>query len=799
MSRSFRRLLPVVLLAPILIATLAQTGRAAPVAGETITLTARPAFEGLFRPNHWMPIIVELANEGPDRIVEVRVGGREGARYATIIELPNRGRKAAPVYVYLTPGSRRLRVQALDAGQELAATNLQLPPANPRARYVAVFGRNDAPVNLPARLSGGDVLVPITLRPGDFPEHGLGLSVFETIILEDAPTGELNDQQRLALSEWVLRGGQLILGGGEGLQRTLAGLPATLRTVTVTAVEPVAAASLFGAAAGAGPAPLARLTPLQPAGAPPPYNVPLFPGANVTALEQSLGRGAVTVVPWPLAHPAARAWAEAPAAWEVLLRPLVPPPPGFESQATHPDSFLESSLAASLTSLPALEFPPLGLLAGLLLAYILLVGPVTYLVLRRFDRQAWGWIAVPAITLVFAGLTYGVGYARRGGDVLLASVNLIETLDGDAARLRSFIGLFSPERRMYSLRVAAANDAPPLLRPVSIQGPWDPSTAGGGVFLQESGAGAQAHAFEVAQWSMRAVTTDVITGSTGLVAHLTIAGDELRGEVENQGDQTLLDVALVQGDRVARLGDLAPGERRSAALRRHRLAQPGLFGPVFPLGYLIYHEEIDRQGQPGVQPIPSDLQQRIRILDAYYSYGLALRNGQPLVVAWRRAPTLAATLDMTRATAQHTTLITGTPHIRFADDTVTLGRGWLATRFESAATVTCTGGQGLGLLLRSEPAVMNLVLPRALYGLRPQALTLETGADGPWQNTTVIELYNWEAGVWEAQTLTQRSQPIEAPERFLSSNGVIRVRLSNPQGNAGGCVYVDATLKGKLP
>ncbi|MCS6883486.1 MAG: hypothetical protein RMK84_14655 [Oscillochloridaceae bacterium] len=799
MSRSFRRLLPILLIAPILTATLAQTGRAAPVAAETISLTARPAYEGLFRPNHWMPIIVELANEGPGRIVEVRVSSREGARYTTVVELPNRGRKAVPIYVYLTPASRRLRVQALDAGQELAATNLQLPPLNPRARYVAIVGPNDAPVNLAARLSGGDVLVPVTLRPGNFPEHGLGLSVFETIILEDASTEKLNDRQRVALSEWVLRGGQLILGGGDGLQRTLAGLPETLRTVTVTAVEPVAATSLFGAAAGAGSVPLARLKPLQRAGAPSPYAVPLVPGANVSALEQSLGRGAITVTPWPLVHPAVRAWVEAPEAWEVLLRPLVPPPPGFEAQATHPDSFLESSLAASLTSLPVLEFPPLGLLAGLVLAYIILVGPVTYLVLRRFDRQAWGWIAVPAVTLVFAGLTYGVGYARRGGDVLLASVNLVETFDGDAARLRSFIGLFSPERRMYSLRVAAANDAAPLLRPVSIQGPWDPSTAGGGVFLQEGGAGAQAHSFEVAQWSMRAVTTDVITSSMGLAAQLTIAGDELRGEVENQGDQALLDVALVQGDRVARLGDLAPGERRSAVLRRQRLGQPGLLGPVFPLGYLIYHEEIDQQGQSGVQPIPAYVQQRIRILDAYYSYGLSLRNGQPLVIAWQRAPALAANLDATRTTAQHTTLITATPQIRFVGNTVTLGRGWLATRFESAATVTCTGGQGLGLLVRSEPAVMSLVLPRDLYGLRPEALTLETGADGPWQNTTVIELYNWDAGVWEAQTLTHRSQPIEAPERFLSSNGVIRVRLSNPLGNAGGCIYVDATLKGSLP
>lgn len=290
----------------------------------------------------------------------------------------------------------------------------------------------------------------------------------------------------------------------------------------------------------------------------------------------------------------------------------------------------------------------------------------------------------------------------------------------------------------------------------------------------------------------------MITSATGLVARVTIAGDEVRGEVENRSDQVLADVALVQGDRVARLGDLAPGERRSGLLQRRRTAQP--FGPIIPLGYLIYSDEIDRQGQPGGQPLAAGLQQRSRILDAFYSYGLSLQNGQPLVIAWSGAPGLTVALEGTRASSQHTTLITGRPQMMVAGDTVTLGRGWFAPRFESASTTTCMGGQGLGLLLRPDPAVVNLVLPRDLYGLRPQVMTLETGSDGPWQHTTVVELYNWNTGAWEAQTLKRRSQPIEDPERFLGSNGAIRVRLSHPQGEAGaGCVYVDATMKGRMP
>ena len=47
----------------------------------------------------------------------------------------------------------------------------------------------------------------------------------------------------------------------------------------------------------------------------------------------------------------------------------------------------------------------------LLGAYILLIGPINYLVLRRLDRREWAWVTMPVLIVVFAVGAYGFGIA----------------------------------------------------------------------------------------------------------------------------------------------------------------------------------------------------------------------------------------------------------------------------------------------------------------------------------------------------------------------------------------------------
>ncbi|NTU84112.1 MAG: hypothetical protein HGA45_32880, partial [Chloroflexales bacterium] len=754
----------------------------------------------------WLPVLIDLQNAGIDRSLQVRVGTREGAQYATEVDLPNRGRKSVTVYVYMTPASRRLIVRVLDGDQELSTQTLQLVPANQLARLVGVVVGQSGAARPPARLPNGLSLVAVPLTPADLPDNPLGLSGLNAIVLEDVRGAALSAAQQAALRDWVLRGGQLILGGGTGLAATLAGLPDDLRPVTVQSIEPLPASALFGDAVEGAEVPLARLAPVVGSAGRQPYTVPIsVADGGLQAVEQSLGRGVVTALALPLGHPALSAWEGTPRLWEDLLRPALELPPGFAPDTMTMDGFIEGNMASTLTSLPALEFPPLGLLAGVLAAYIVLAGPVTYLVLRRLDRQALGWVVVPAITLIFAALTYGLGYAQRGGDIVFNQVTLLEPVDGavDLARVRTFVGVFSPEQRAYSLEVVDATGAAvgTLVRPISLQGPWDSNSLPGlGVYMQDAAAGAEARDFEVAQWSMRAMTADSTIPLGGLAARLRLDGAMITGEVTNGSALPLRDVSLVQGDRVIRLGDLAPGATKGGELKRRQMAQPGAFGSTVPMSYLIYGEEMDGQSKTGGQPLPPAIQQRIRILDALYNYGPSTRGGQPLLLAWADTPSLAVRPAEERADWQHISVISATPRLEFAGGEVRLDQGWLAPRFEGGMSSVCFGGQGSGITLGPQPATMQLMLPRDLFGMRPRELSLLTASDGPWFDDTLIELYDWRGGAWVPQAITARRAVVESPERYLGSHGVIRVRITGPQPQANfGCIYIDARLTGVMP
>ncbi len=774
-----------------------------------ITMRARPAFQGNYRPGSWLPLYVELENQGPDRQVELQATLRSGAQYATELDLPNNARKVVTLYAYLPVSTRRITVRLLDADTELHTQQLELQPTANRARTVGVITDGTAAPRPPARLPDGSALSSIAFNPGDLPTHALGLGSFDLLIFSDLLTADLSQAQLDALQAWVLRGGQLLIDGGPGAERTLAGLPTQLQPATITELTTLAATDLFGPSTSleANVIPFVQAQPTTNAAGRTAYRVPTggLPEA-AQLIEQRYGRGAVGLFPLPLGHPALLSAAETPQLWADLLEQTNALPANAGAPDVTLDAFVEGNLASALTGLPALAFPPLGLLMLLIGVYIIAVGPGTYLVLRRLDRQALGWVVVPALTVLFAGAAYAIGYTQRGGDVVLNQLTYLELFDDAApmARARSFGGLFSPARQSYALEATSIGVEAPLLRPISLQGPWDATLGGGSaVLLQPETGGAAVHDFEVAQWSMRALTADTLVDYPALQAQLTLDGATLRGVVENTSAEGFADVVLLQGDRIVRLGDLAPGERREvelpapAADRRQAKVAPGT-----TLSYLIYGDAIDQSNQAGGTPLPAHVQLRIRILDAIFGYGPDPRGGHPMLIAWSATPTLDLLPVNLRAERQHLGLVVSEPPIAPGAAPLELGAGWLHKRFVNAQAGLCYGSLGVGVGLGAEPVLLQMTLPRDLYGFRPTELALISDTDGPWMAETQIELYNWADRVWEVLPISGRGEPLllEAPERFVGSHGRLWARIGSTAAQPSfGCIYVDATMKGTLP
>ena len=118
-----------------------------------------------------------------------------------------------------------------------------------------------------------------------------------------------------------------------------------------------------------------------------------------------------------------------------------------------------------------MDVPGFAFIGLFLLAYIVVLVPVNYTVLKRRDRRELAWVTVPIIIVAFSGLAYAVGYGTKGGQVLLAQAGIVEAWAGQsAAPALAYLGLFSPAKSRYNL--STEDGSVPLL---PVEQPSDPT------------------------------------------------------------------------------------------------------------------------------------------------------------------------------------------------------------------------------------------------------------------------------------------------------------------------------------
>ena len=190
---------------------------------------------------------------------------------------------------------------------------------------------------------------------------------------------------------------------------------------------------------------------------------------TVLASMRPVGGGRVVLIGGDMATPAYRAWDGAP---------------GFWARIVPTDALLEQFWGAGVPrrtrslgddrgarTLPALEVPPAELLLVVIVGYILLIGPISYLVLRRVDRRELAWVTAPILIVLFSACSYGIGRSLKGSDVVVNQITVTRTTPvGSAATVDTYAGVFSPDRATYDFTVEADALLGRMLGPVRSDG-----------------------------------------------------------------------------------------------------------------------------------------------------------------------------------------------------------------------------------------------------------------------------------------------------------------------------------------
>ncbi len=191
---------------------------------------------------------------------------------------------------------------------------------------------------------------------------------------------------------------------------------------------------------------------------------------------------------------------------------------------------------------------PVKWLLILLVVYLLVIGPVDQIVLKRLNRQMLTWLTFPAYVVLFSLLIYYIGYRLRAGETEwneLHVVDLVDRVDGTGMRGRTYASLYSPVNERYSLASDVADS--------TLRGEYTGSYGGGRssaeLVLNQRDGGFDAEVFVPVWTSQLLVWEWSQLGEVPVGVSMVMEGGQLRLAVTNNLARRLEGVAVVQGDR----------------------------------------------------------------------------------------------------------------------------------------------------------------------------------------------------------------------------------------------------------
>jgi hypothetical protein len=805
-QRTIRRTLPAAISLALLAGVALSVGTPAEVrAASSVQIEARALVGGRYEVNGWAAIAVTLVNEGvpTDGWVSAETGSGAARRF---VEMPSGARKVVMLYVRPDAFARGITVEYEEpSGTVSAETELRV--LEQASDQVAIVGDPTGvlrPQLVP--LDGSQRPDPISLATADMPHRPEPLGGISVIVWA-ADSGSLDEEQRRSLERWIADGGQLVVVGGADWQARTAAFTELLPLTELTGADGVPLDSLAAWAGADEPAVSETTISSGVLREDARALVQAEDGTPITTMR-SIGSGRVILVGADLAAEPYRGWDGSTRLWARLL-----PGDALEEWfGGRPD--IEGSAAAmaqALTNLPELEIPPAELLLAVIAGYIVLIGPVSYLVLRRLDRRELAWVTAPALVVLFTATSFGIGLALKGSDVIVNQIALIRTAaGGSAATVETYAGVFSPTREAYDLRV----DADALMARVDSSF-GDGAERSGGV--SEQGNPARLRGLAVGTGAFQVVRSDGVTDhQPSMTVTWESVDGELVGTVTNVGDVPLSDVAYISSSGGELVGDLAPGGRGEFTVDPRNLNASSASEQVYGFG--------------GFDPDSPD-QRRVAarrgVIDALVGFagggfpvadgGIQVVGGRgPFVIGWHESegPMPIVLEDAQAQRYGETVEVVG------VRPTPVSGEVTVSPVQMSVALVETTGqveSLGPGMTSIGEgTATFSLALPLEVSGLAASSVEIVVGPDpsmvfnepgafvGFWQPGITVEVRDPGTGSWvELGDISERNRfEIDDPSTAISSSGRIEVRFvgsTEMDPNMGmPSVYVSAAVTGVL-
>jgi hypothetical protein len=756
-----------------------------------VKLSAQAGLDGYYRIGQWLPLRVQLENSGAaiDGRVEVVLPRPDGGHltYRYPLSLPTQSRKEITLYLSPHQYANRLQVAFLDqAGQMIAKQEQALKAVDTNDRLYGIIADQPSAFNVLSEIDppqGNALSAQLTAHK--LPDRSAALDTLDALIISNVDTGAMTEAQRNALSAWVANGGRLIVTGGADWQKTSAGLSDLLPlhpTGTTTLSE---APSLTAFA-----------------------NIPIDPGSLIIATGNMQGdaQSVVTEAGTPLITQRTHGYGEVyflgfdPAAFaqwdglspifrQLLAADIKKPNWSYGVQDW-------STAASAAAMIPNLNLPPVTLICGFVVLYMIALGPVNFLIVRALKRRELAWITAPLLAVGFLLGAFLFGTITRGSDPVISRLALIEVWpSSDRARVTGIVGLYAPQRAAYE--VTAERGV--LLHPPLNDQPYGTSDTTDWTLINNGDIQRARVEMDVSEVKTLSASGDIPAPSFDVNTQIVVdsSGARAVGTVRNNGDVTLEDAVLVGPGQAIELGAFKPGDSIPV---NFPLAQAARSADIVNSAPYYNYNDTTLQDIAGSYYYGNPDRVRARryeMLSALLRGNSSYRpRGDGFYLAgWNEQSPLAVEVAGSSFGAYDTSLyvVDLNPDLHVMSDTLTLSPG-LFTWKSDESNGPSIAPYDTEVYPGTHIVQFNLARPVAYESV--EELILHLDGSGAAQNAITVALWDYRLKDWtQLPNLKVGDNSIIDPARHVGPGGEIRVKLEAVANSYPHLDRLDFTLK----
>ena len=423
-------------------------------------------FSGKARNGEWFPVTVEIENDGPTFSGEIEIKpssfNEQSIRYK--IELPNNTRKRLSIPVF-NNSNYRWNAKLLNDGKVVSKNdNLRIDSIPWFSKlFAAVSGQQSSGPILPeTRFKNNNdnrrfSPVVVNIQADIFPDNPVTLHGLSSLYLNSKRAINFRAEQASAVSIWVRSGGHLILGVDQPsditgtpwlreLLNTQFGLIQNLEVGPLIRDWLSNAGYPMGAIDQEFNTKFLNATPVRLKDG---KTLVSFDGETLIA-NANRGFGQVTILGFNPEREPIRSWENRAWLWARLAdidsEWFVSEKPPRDYGRMNVDG-----LYGMMTDSRQVSKLPVIWLILLLITYLVIIGPVDRIWLKRINKQMLTWLTFPIYVIFFSFLIYYIGYRLRAGQLEINELHIVDVLPGDqvALRGRSYASIYSPSNKDY--------------------------------------------------------------------------------------------------------------------------------------------------------------------------------------------------------------------------------------------------------------------------------------------------------------------------------------------------------------